>query len=248
MAVRLPEGITACLFDLDGVLTRTAVLHAEAWKQAFDELLSRRAAHAAEPFVPFDDPKDYDAYVDGRARLDGTREFLESRGIELPEGDPADPPESDTVQGVANRKNALVLELMESKGVDVYPGSVRFVEETRRCGLATAVVSASANTVHVLRAAGIDELFDACVDGVVAHDEHLEGKPAPDTYLAAARRLGVPPGEAAVFEDALAGVESGRAGGFSFVVGVDRAGQRDALRGHGADVVVDDLAELLGPA
>lgn len=243
--MRLPAGITACLFDLDGVLTRTAVLHAHAWKQAFDELLTRRAERSGEPFVPFDATADYDAYVDGRPRLDGTRGFLRSRGITLPEGTPADRAGTDTVHGVAKQKNELVLALMKHKGVDVFPGSVRFVEECRQCGLATAVVSSSANTVHVLRAAHLDGLFDARVDGVVARDEHLDGKPAPDTYLAAARRLGVPPKKAAVFEDALAGVEAGRAGAFGFVVGVDRTGRRDALVAHGADVVVADLAELL---
>lgn len=244
MAVRLPAGIGACLFDLDGVLTKTAVLHAAAWKQAFDELLEQRA-NSSGTFEPFDEVADYDAYVDGRPRLDGTRSFLRARGIELPDGSPADAPGTDTVHAVANRKNELVLELMKTKGVDVYDGSVRFVEEARRCGLATAVVSSSANTVHVLQAAGLRDLFDVRVDGVVALEEHLCGKPAPDTFLAAARRLDVSPDKAAVFEDALAGVEAGRAGGFGFVVGVDRVGQRDALLAHGADVVVDDLAELL---
>lgn len=243
--MRLPAGVTACLFDLDGVLTATAALHAEAWKQAFDELLARRAREGSGPLLPFDAVADYDAYVDGRARLDGTRGFLRSRGVELPEGAPADAPGTSTVHGVANRKNGLVLAFMKERGVTVFPGSQHFVQEVRRCGLATAVVSSSANAAYVLRAAGLEGLFDVRIDGTVARDEHLAGKPAPDTYLAAARRLGVPPEKAAVFEDALAGVEAGRAGGFGLVVGVDRAGQRDALVTHGADVVVDDLSELL---
>jgi beta-phosphoglucomutase family hydrolase len=231
---------------MDGVLTHTAELHAAAWKQMFDEYLTRRAAAGGEPFVAFDAIADYDRFVDGRPRLDGTREFLRSRGIQLPEGTPADPPGSETVYGLSNRKNDLVLELIREKGVTVYPGSLRFVEEVRRRSLATAVVSSSANTVQVLSAAGLDGIFDEVVDGIVAERERLAGKPSPDTYLAAARGLGVDPSAAAVFEDALAGVEAGRAGGFGLVVGVDRVGQADALAAHGADVVVTDLAELIG--
>jgi HAD superfamily hydrolase (TIGR01509 family) len=212
----------------------------------FDEYLTRRAAAGGEPFVAFDAIADYDRFVDGRPRLDGTREFLRSRGIQLPEGTPADPPGSETVYGLSNRKNDLVLELIREKGVTVYPGSLRFVEEVRRRSLATAVVSSSANTVQVLSAAGLDGIFDEVVDGIVAERERLAGKPSPDTYLAAARGLGVDPSAAAVFEDALAGVEAGRAGGFGLVVGVDRVGQADALAAHGADVVVTDLAELIG--
>lgn len=247
VGLRLPASISACLFDLDGVLTQTAVLHAEAWKQAFDELLSRRAARSGAPFVPFDAVGDYDAYVDGRPRLDGTRAFLDARGIRLPEGTPDDPPSAETVQGVAAHKNALVLALMRERGVAVYPGSLRFLDEARRRSLATAVVSSSANTAAVLQAAGLQGRFSVCVDGNVAAEEHLAGKPAPDTYLAAARRLGVGPGAAAVFEDALVGVEAGRRGGFGLVVGVDRVGQADTLAAHGADVVVADLAELVEP-
>ena len=246
MAVRLPDTISACLFDLDGVLTETATLHAAAWKQAFDELLARRAGPGGA-FVPFDALADYDDYVDGRPRLDGTRAFLRARRIDLPEGTPDDPAGTDSVQGVATRKNGLVLELMEQRGVTVYPGSLQFLREVRRRSLRTAVVSSSANTVAVLRAAGLDELFDVRVDGVVADDEHLAGKPAPDTYLEAARRLGVAPDRAAVFEDALAGVEARRAGGFGLVVGVDRVGQAESLMAHGADLVVSDLAELIVP-
>lgn len=247
MALRLPAGISACLLDLDGVLTETASLHAEAWKQAFDELLARRAATSGVPFVPFDAVSDYDTYVDGRPRLDGTRAFLRSRGVELPEGTPEDPPTAETVHGVARHKNELVLALMKERGVAVYPGSLRFLEEARRQSLATAVVSSSANTAAVLRAAGLEGRFDACVDGGVAAEEHLAGKPAPDTYLAAAARLGAAPGAAAVFEDALVGVEAGRRGRFGLVVGVDRVGHAAALSAHGADVVVADLAELIEP-
>jgi beta-phosphoglucomutase family hydrolase len=231
---------------MDGVLTRTAEVHAAAWKDMFDEFLQRHAARTGAPFVPFDPVVDYDRYVDGRPRDDGTREFLRSRGIDLPEGDPADPPGADTVAGLSNRKNDLVLARIRSQGVRPYPGSVRFVEEARRAGLGTAVVSSSANTAEVLASAGLSHLVDERVDGLVAAREHLAGKPAPDTYLAAARRLGVEPGRAAVFEDALAGVEAGRAGRFGLVVGVDRAGQAAALAAHGADVVVADLDELIG--
>jgi beta-phosphoglucomutase family hydrolase len=244
--VRLPPGITACLFDMDGVLTRTADLHAAAWKEMFDEYLTRRATASGEPFVPFDSVTDYDRYVDGRPRLDGTREFLHSRGISLPEGSETDPPGSETVYGLSNQKNELVLRKIREKGVTVYPGSLRFLDEVRESNLATAVVSSSANTVEVLRAAGLEGKFDEVVDGIVAEREHLEGKPAPDTYLAAARGLGIDPSAASVFEDALAGVEAGRAGGFGLVVGVDRVGQADDLAAHGADVVVTDLAELIG--
>ncbi|MDA8312613.1 MAG: beta-phosphoglucomutase family hydrolase [Actinomycetota bacterium] len=246
MGVRLPESISACLFDLDGVLTETAVLHAAAWKQAFDELLAR-LARPGEQVVPFDAVADYDDYVDGKPRLDGARAFLRSRGIDLPEGTAQDPPGTESVYGVANRKNDLVLELMRERGVTVYPGSLRFLEEVRRRSLRTAVVSSSANTVEVLHAAGLDDLFDARVDGVVAEREHLAGKPAPDTYLEAARMLDVEPSRAAVFEDALAGVEAGRAGKFGLVVGVDRVGQAESLLAHGADVAVGDLAELIVP-
>ena len=246
MPVRIPRRISACLFDMDGVLTRTAEVHAAAWKQMFDEFLSRWAAEHGAQFVPFDAVADYDNYVDGRPRLDGTREFLRSRSIELPEGSPVDSPGTETVYGLSNLKNQLVLALIEERGVSVYPGSLRFLKEVRRRSLKTAVVSSSANTAEVLRAAGIEEMFDVRIDGIVADHERLQGKPAPDTYLSAASRLGVDPRDAAVFEDALAGVEAGRAGKFGLVVGVDRVGQADALAAHGADVVVTDLAELVG--
>jgi beta-phosphoglucomutase family hydrolase len=241
----LPSGIRACLFDLDGVLTQTSHVHAGAWKETFDAFLRERADRTGERFVAFDRIADYAEYVDGESRYDGVRSFLASRGIELPEGHPSDPPSAETVYGLGNRKNELVLALLRRDGVQVYDGSVRYVRAVRDAGLHRAVVSASANTREVLQAAGIEDLFEVRVDGIVAAERHLRGKPAPDPFLAAADELHVPPAEAAVFEDALAGVEAGRAGHFGFVIGVDRENQRDALRKHGADVVVDDLAELL---
>jgi len=241
----LPAGIAACLFDLDGVLTQTAKLHAEAWKVMFDEYLRGRAERNGGDFQPFEQLEDYDTYVDGKPRLDGVRSFLASRGIELPEGTPDDPSGAETVAGLGNRKNELVLRLMRERGIDVYEGSIRYVEAVRDAGLRRAVVSSSRNCAEVLDAAGISGLFELWVDGNVAAQEGLRGKPAPDTFLAGARALGVAVPEAAVFEDALAGVEAGRAGGFGYVVGVDRVGQANALHAHGADVVVQDLAELL---
>ena len=235
----LPDGVRACLFDLDGVLTRTATVHRAAWKQTFDAVL---ADHRQEPFT--DD--DYARYVDGKPRRDGVRDFLASRGVHPPEGDPGDPPDADTVAGIGNRKNVVLLERLESDGVEVFEGSVAYLREVRAAGLATAVVTASANGEAVVRAAGIQDLLQARVDGIVADRDGLAGKPAPDTFLAGARALGVDPAQAAVFEDALAGVAAGRAGGFGLVVGVDRADQADALRERGADIVVRDLAELLG--
>ena len=241
----LPRTIRACLFDLDGVLTQTARVHAAAWKEMFDAFLRDRAAHMEEPFVPFDPVVDYGGYIDGKLRYDGVRSFLSSRRIELPEGAATDPPDANTVHGLGNRKNELVLSLIRRNGVDAYDGSVRYVRAAGDAGLGRAVVSASANTRDVLEAAGIANLFDVRIDGVVAAERHLRGKPAPDTFLAAARALEVETGEAAVFEDALAGVAAAHAGDFGFVVGVDRVGHADALRKHGADVVVADLSELL---
>jgi beta-phosphoglucomutase family hydrolase len=241
----LPDGVRACLFDLDGVLTKTAVVHTAAWKQMFDEFLRQRAEREGTEFVPFDPGADYQRYVDGKPRYDGVRSFLGSRGIELPEGETDDPPSAETVRGLGNRKNELVLELIREQGVEAYEGSVRYLEAARDAGLRRAVVSASANCRDVLVAAGIEHFFEARIDGVVAEREGLNGKPAPDTFLAGARELGVEKEQAAVFEDALAGVEAGRAGGFAYVVGVDRVGQADALSEHGATVVVKDLAELL---
>ncbi len=241
----LPDGVRALLFDLDGVLTQTAKVHAAAWKQMFDEYLRARASQRGEQFVPFDDVKDYDEYVDGKPRYDGVRSFLESRGIELPAGTPDDPPSAETVDGLGNRKNEIVLKLIHDHGVDPYEGSVRYVQAAREAGLPRAVVSSSTNAHDVLHAAGYDGMFDAIVDGHSVEDDHLAGKPAPDTFVEGARELGFEPAAAAVFEDALAGVQAGRAGKFGFVVGVDRVGQADALREHGADVVVEDLSELL---
>ena len=206
-----------------------------------------RSARAGEPFVPFDPVEDYDEFVDGKPRYDGVRSFLASRGIALPEGDASDLPSVETIAGLGNRKNELVLALIQRSGVAAYDGSVRYVGAVRDAGMRRAVVSSSANCREVLVAAGIEDLFEVRIDGLVAAREHLKGKPAPDTFLAAARRLGVQPSRAAVFEDALAGVEAGRAGRFGFVVGVDRTGQAEALREHGADLVVSDLAELLEP-
>ncbi len=243
----LPSGIRVCLFDLDGVLTQTARVHAKAWKEMFDAFLRRRSERSGEQFVPFDPVADYSAYVDGKPRYDGVRSFLASREIELPEGDPSDPASAETVCGLGNRKNELVLALLRRDGVQVYEGSVRYVRAVRDAGLRRAVVSASANTREVLKAAGIEDLFEVRIDGIVAAERHLRGKPAPDPFLAAAAELNVTAAEAAVFEDALAGVEAGRAGNFGYVVGVDRVGQRQALLEHGADIVVDDLAELLEP-
>ena|SRR5438477_3592806 len=241
----LPDGTLACLFDLDGVVTKTALVHAAAWKEMFDDFLRSRAAATGTEFVPFDPVLEYDRYVDGKPRLDGTRSFLQARGIELPEGDPSDPPGTRTVHGLSNRKNALVLEMIDKMGVQVYEGSVRYLRRVREAGLRTAIVSSSANTVQVLDAAGITGLFDVRIDGVIARQRSLAGKPAPDTFLAAAQELGVPPARAVVFEDALAGVEAGRAGHFGCVVGVDRTGQAAELAEHGANIVVKDLEELL---
>ena len=241
----LPDGTRGCLFDLDGVLTQTAKVHAAAWKEMFDSYLQERSRRTGEPFVPFDPVGEYDEYVDGKPRYDGVRSFLLARGIELPEGSNDDPSDAETVHGLGNRKNELVQRLIRERGVEAYEGSVRYVRAARDAGLRRAVVSSSANCREVLAAAGIEDLFEARIDGVVAGREHLRGKPAPDTFLAGARALGLEAGEAAVFEDALAGVEAGRAGHFRYVVGVDRVGQADALKAHGADVVVTDLADLL---
>jgi beta-phosphoglucomutase family hydrolase len=240
----LPSTIRACLFDLDGVLTRTAELHRQAWKLAFDEYLQVLEQRDGLEFVPFT-AHDYERFVDGKPRLAGTRDFLASRGLQLPEGSPDDPPDRHTVWGLSNRKNDLVTELIATQGVHVYSGSVDYVRAARAHGLATCVVTSSANAAKVLSAAGIDDLFDARIDGVVAAERKLPGKPAPDTFQAGAAALGVDASAAAVFEDALAGVSAGRAGHFGCVIGVDRVGQGAALRAAGADLVVADLAELL---
>ena len=241
----MPDEIRACLFDLDGVLTPTAEVHKAAWEETFNEFLRQRADQIGEPFKPFDPKQDYYKYVDGKARADGVRSFLASRQITLPEGSPDDPGSMETVRGVGNRKNVLLLRLLRERGVQPYDGSVAYLRAAEAAGLRRAVVSASANCREVVEAAGIADLLEVRVDGITARREQLRGKPHPDTFLAAAKRLGVGPEEAAVFEDALAGVEAGRAGRFGFVIGVDRVGQADALREHGADTVVHDLAELL---
>ncbi|WP_024440350.1 beta-phosphoglucomutase family hydrolase [Mycobacterium sp. UM_WGJ] len=241
----LPETVRACLFDLDGVLTDTASVHTRAWKTMFDTYLSARAERTGEPFVPFDPEGDYRRFVDGRKRDDGVRAFLASRGITLPDGADDDPPDAETVHGLGNRKNAAFLVTLQSDGVEVFEGSRRYLAAVTAAGLATAVVSASANAGEVLALTGLETFIAQRVDGVTLRTEHIAGKPAPDSFLRAAQLLGVSPTAAAVFEDALSGVAAGRAGGFGFVVGVDRVGQRDELLSHGADVVVTDLEELL---
>jgi beta-phosphoglucomutase family hydrolase len=238
----VPSTVNACLFDMDGVLTQTARLHAAAWKQMFDQYLTDRDGDSAQLFEL---PDDYVRYVDGRLREDGVRQFLASRGITLPEGSPGDPPSAETVAGLAARKNALVVEMIKSNGVDVYDASVQFVACVRAAGIPRAVVSASKNCLTVLRAARIEDLFDVRVDGIVAAERQLRGKPAPDMFLAAAQMLGVAPERAAVFEDATAGVKAGSAGGFGWVVGVNRGDNEAALRTAGADCVVRDLGDLL---
>jgi beta-phosphoglucomutase family hydrolase len=241
----LPDAVTACLFDMDGVITQTAKVHDAAWKEMFDDFLRSWSASHDTPFVPFDPVSDYDEYVDGKPRLEGTASFLQARGIELPTGQESDPAGTATVWGLSNRKNELILKVLARDGVQAYEGSVRYVKAVRDAGLRTAVVSSSANTAAVLKAAGVDSLFEVRVDHQVAEAAKLRGKPAPDTFLEAARLLGAAAASAAVFEDALAGVAAGRAGNFGFVVGVDRVGQAEQLHAHGADVVVKDLAELL---
>ena len=241
----LPDNITACLFDMDGVITQTAKVHDAAWKEMFDGFLRDWSTAHNEPFKPFDPVADYDEYVDGKPRLEGTASFLESRGIKLPEGEESDPAGKQTVYGLSNQKNALVQQVIERDGVQPYEGSVRYVHAARQAGLRTAIVSSSANTAAVLKAAGVEDLFEVRVDHQVAEEHHLKGKPAPDTFLQAAKMLGADAANAVVYEDALAGVAAGRAGKFGFVIGVDRVGQADQLHAHGADVVVQDLAELL---
>jgi beta-phosphoglucomutase family hydrolase len=241
----LPDTVHACLFDLDGVLTDTASVHTKAWKAMFDAFLKEHAEKNGEEFVPFDAGKDYREYVDGKKREDGVRSFLASRDIEIPEGDPDDPADADTIYGLGNRKNDAFQKTLHDDGVKVFDGSRRYLEAVAAAGVAAAVVSSSANTREVLEITGLDRFIQQRVDGVTLREEHIAGKPAPDSYLRAAELLEVPPSEAAVFEDALSGVEAGRAGNFGFVVGVDRVGQAEDLKRNGADVVVTDLAELL---
>jgi beta-phosphoglucomutase family hydrolase len=241
----LPDEVRACLFDLDGVLTDTASVHKKAWKAMFDDYLRKHAERTGDRFVPFDIETDYLQYIDGKPREDGVRSMLASRGIELPEGGPQDPGDAETVHGLGNRKNAMFHETLRADGVEVFEGSRRYLEAAASAGLRRAVVSSSANTREVLDITGLAEFVEHRVDGVTLRAEHLPGKPAPDSFVRAAALLEVPPAHAAVFEDALSGVAAGRAGNFGFVVGVDRVGQAEALRHHGADIVVADLAELL---
>ncbi|MFF2023204.1 HAD family hydrolase [Streptomyces sp. NPDC058171] len=236
----LPDTIVACLFDLDGVITKTAVVHAAAWRETFDAFLRERDGPGFRPFTQ----EDYDRYVDGRPRADGVRSFLASRDITLPEGADGDGPREASVRGLGNRKNALLLARIKAGGVEAYEGSLRYLDAVRSAGLRTAVVSSSTNCRDVLRAVGAEDRFDVRIDGVVAARRGLPGKPRPDTFLAAAADLGAEPAGSAVFEDALAGMDAGRSGHFGYVVGVDRVGQAQALRAHGADTVVRDLAEL----
>jgi beta-phosphoglucomutase family hydrolase len=241
----LPEGVHGCLFDLDGVLTDTASVHNAAWTSMFDDYLRARAQATGQPYVAFDPVHDYLTYVDGKPRLEGVRDFLASRGITLPDGTPDDAPATETLWGLGNRKNAEVQRQIDAGAVTVFDGSRRYLRAAADAGLRRAVVSSSANTRRVLEVTGLAADVELVVDGVTIVEEHLRGKPAPDTFLAAAQRLGLEPSAAAVFEDALAGVEAGRAGRFGYVVGVDRVGQAAELHAHGADVVVRDLADLL---
>nr|WP_246570918.1 beta-phosphoglucomutase family hydrolase [Kineosporia corallincola] len=243
--VGLPEHVLACLFDLDGVITDTASVHASAWKEMFDAYLAERAERLGEQFVPFDIATDYVKYVDGKRRQDGTRSFLTSRGITLPEGTADDSAQTESVNGLGNRKNNLVHEKIEKEGVTVYQGSVRYLEAAQAAGLRIAVVSSSANTAEILRVTGLEKFVETRIDAQAAIAAGLHGKPAPDTFVEGARRLGFEPAQAAVFEDAIAGVEAGHSGAFGIVVGVDRVGHGAALAQHGADVVVTDLAQLI---
>jgi beta-phosphoglucomutase family hydrolase len=240
-----PQQYDAVLFDLDGVLTMTMKIHASCWKRMFDAYLQDRSARFGETHQPFDSVSDYQAYVDGKLRYDGVRSFLASRRIVLPEGIPADTPDLDTVCGLGNRKDLLVREMIAGEGVEVLEGSLAVVRRVRALGLKTAVVSASKNCATILAAAGIRDLFDCIVDGMVADRLGLPGKPAPDTFLTAARELQVAPRRAVVVEDAISGVQAGRAGGFGLVIGIDHHGDRRVLQDNGADIVVEDLAEIL---
>jgi beta-phosphoglucomutase family hydrolase len=244
----LPDHVRACLFDLDGVLTDTASVHRKAWKSMFDDYLRARAQRDGEPFVPFDVDADYLTYVDGKKREDGVRAFLASRGITLTEGTVDDDPGAESVHGLGNRKNVMFQEVLKNDGVDVFEDSRQYLEAVHAAGLPVAVVSSSANTREVLEVTGLDRFVAQRVDGVTMRDEHIAGKPAPDSFLRGAQLLGVKPGAAAVFEDAIAGVQAGHAGHFGVVVGVDRVGHAEALRRNGADVVVEELTELLGPS
>lgn len=240
-----PQQFDAVLFDLDGVLTATAKVHAACWKKMFDAFLQQHAAEKTKAFRPFDIETDYKLYVDGKPRYDGVRSFLESRGIDLPYGAPNSPPNTQTVCGLGNRKNELIHEMLASGEVEVFAGSLAVVRQLRQAGFKLAVVSSSRNCQAILVAAKIEDLFDLRIDGEVAAQRQLAGKPAPDTFLEAAKEFGVDPKRAVVVEDAISGVQAGRAGGFGLVIGVDRKGDAAALRQNGADMVVTDLRELL---
>lgn len=235
----------AVLFDLDGVLTMTMKIHAACWKRMFDSYLEQRGQRLAQSYQPFDRVRDYQAYVDGKLRADGVRAFLASRNINLPEGSAEDDPALETICGLGNRKNLLVEEVIATEGVEILPGSVNFARQVRSLGLKTAVVSASKNCERILQAANLRAGFDCIVDGTVAAERGLPGKPAPDTFLAAAASLNVTPARAIVVEDAIAGVEAGRAGGFGLVIGIDHHGDQQLLLDHGADLVVEDLEQIL---
>ena len=236
--------LDAILMDLDGVITETAKIHAQAWKRMFDKYLRERAARLGGTYEPFDLERDYKTYVDGKPRYDGMASFLRSRGIYLPPGEESDPPHKETICGLGNRKNKRFLDAIRQRGVEVYQTSIDFIRRVKSRGLRVAVVTSSRNCREVLEAVGISDLFDARVDGIVAREWMLDGKPAPDTYLEAARRLGVKPRRAAVIEDAVSGVQAGKAGIFGLVVGICRNGQPELLQQSGADIVVSDLSEL----
>ena len=246
----LPEDVVACVFDLDGVLTPSATIHAAAWAETLDEFLSRRMEQTGErfaPFKPFDPRNDYFAHIHGKPRLEGVHAFLASRGIRVAEGHPDDPADAETVYGLANRKNDALLRRLDREGVTAYAGSQQYLEDAHEAGVRCAVVSSSGNTAAILERAGLDGLIDQCVDGNTIRSEQLRSKPEPDTLLAACRQLGVAPHQAAAFETTLAGVAAARAAGFKLVIGVDRRGRAEMLPPHGADRVVTDLAALLDP-
>ncbi len=243
--LKFPKNIRACLFDMDGVLTKTATVHAAAWKEMFDDYLQQHADETGEEFVPFDIASDYVKYVDGKLRQDGVRSFFESRGISLPEGTPEDDETRETIHGLGTRKNNRVQELIKTKGVDVYPDSITLLQAVRANGLKTAVVSASKNTPDVLRVTNLGDQFDYIMHGGIAAEQGLPGKPAPDTFLAAAKSLGEDPADCVVLEDAIVGVQAGSAGKFGYVIGVDRVEHGDQLRDNGADIVVKNLEELV---
>ncbi|MGK2877685.1 MAG: HAD family hydrolase [Solirubrobacterales bacterium] len=238
--IGLPADATTLLFDLDGVITKTAVVHAAAWKEMFDAFLAQQDGQP-----PFDPRVDYDKYVDGKPRYDGVRSFLASRGLSLPDGDPSDAPQAATVCGLGNRKNELVAALIKRDGVEAYPGTLKYLDAAKAAGMRLAVVSSSANCHAILESCSLVDDFEEIMDGVVAAERGIKGKPAPDTFIAAAAALGAGLKESVVFEDAIAGVEAGHSGGFGYVVGVNRVGQAEALKEHGADIVVNDLGELI---